>query len=45
MVFGFIKEQICFEINNCIFDNRKIRSSLYMLKKNEKDFLRREFHS
>ena len=46
MVFGFIKEQICFEINNCTFDNRKIRSGLYMLKKkNEKDFLRREFHS
>ena len=38
-VFGFIKDQICFEIiKKCFFNNRKIRSGLYMLKKNEKDF-------
>ena len=38
MVFGFIKDLICFEKKKSFFDNRKIRSGLYMLKKMKKIF-------
>ena len=41
-----IKIQICFVmIEKMAFNGRKIRSVFFMFEKNEKDFLRREFHS
>ena len=43
-----IKIQICFVMikKKMVFNDKKIRSVFYMFfKKNEKDFLRREFHS
>ena len=47
VVFGDKNSDLfCDDKKKMVFNDKKIRSVFYMLfKKNEKDFLRREFHS